>query len=125
MHLRVARHTDDLEKIRTFYIDVLGFELLGGFKDHDNYSGIFIGKTSSGWHLEFTQSDEKAKHSFDEDDILVLYPETKLEYNTLINSILNNDISFIDSKNIYWKENGKMILDPDGYRLVISHLKIR
>ena len=24
-----------------------------------------------------------------------------------------------------WNENGKMILDPDGYRILISDLKIR
>ncbi len=123
MKLRVARHTDDLEKIKAFYIDILEFELLGSFENHDNYDGIFIGKSDLHWHFEFTKSNKKAKHIFDEDDILVLYPVSILEYNKLISNLLNNNISTINSKNPYWDVNGKMFLDPDGYRIVISNLK--
>ena len=110
-------------KIKTFYTDVLGFELLGGFENHDNYDGIFIGKPNLDWHFEFTKSDKKANHFSDEDDILVLYPETILEYNILINNILRNNISIITSTNSYWNENGKMFCDPDGFRIIISNLK--
>ncbi|MES2543300.1 MAG: VOC family protein [Bacteroidota bacterium] len=123
MKLRVARHTDDLEKIKAFYIDILEFELLGSFENHDKYDGIFIGKSDLDWHFEFTKSNEKAKHIFDKDDLLVLYPVSILEYNKLINNLLNNNISTINSKNPYWDVNGKMFLDPDGYRIVISNLK--
>lgn len=123
MNLRVARHTNNLEKIKSFYIDILGFELLGSFKNHDNYDGIFIGKPDLDWHFEFTTSNEKANHSFDEDDILVLYPETILEYTILNNNILINNISILKSKNPYWNENGIMFLDPDGFRIIISNLR--
>ena len=125
MKFRVARHTNDLEKVRSFYIKILGFELLGSFENHNDYDGIFIGKRDSDWHLEFTKSNEKTNSQFDEDDLLVLYPETILEYNKLINNLLDNNISTIHSKNPYWNENGKMFLDPDNYRIVISHLKIK
>lgn len=43
MFLRVARHTNDLERIENFYVDILGFERLGGFQNHNNYDGVFIG----------------------------------------------------------------------------------
>ena len=124
MTLRVARHTNNLEKIEAFYIDILGFERLGGFQDHNGYDGVFIGKPNLNWHFEFTQSEEKAQHTFDEDDIIVLYPETILEYSVLIDSI-NKSVSFISSKNPYWNENGKMFLDPDGYRIVVSDFKAK
>lgn len=123
MTLRVARHTDDLERIKSFYIDILGFEVLGSFENHDSYDGIFIGKADSDWHLEFTQSDQKAKHISDEDDILVFYPKTISEYNLLINNLKEHNISSITSKNTYWNTNGKMFLDPDGFRIIISNLK--
>lgn len=123
MKLRVARHTDDLEKIKTFYIDVLGFELLGSFENHDNYDGIFIGKPNLDWHFEFTKSDKKANHFSDEDDILVLYPETNSEHKKLINSLISYNILTITSNNPYWNVNGKMFLDPDGFRIIISDLK--
>lgn len=123
MTLRVARHTDDLGKIENFYVNILGFELLGGFKNHNNYDGIFIGKSGLDWHFEFTQSHEKAKHSFDVDDVIVFYPKTILEYNELIDILLHNNISIITANNPFWNENGKMFQDPDGYRIVISPLK--
>lgn len=123
MTLRVARHTDNLEAIENFYINILGFERLGGFQNHNNYDGVFIGKTGLDWHFEFTQSETKANHIFDEDDIVVLYPSTTSEYNTLMSTILKNNISIIEAVNPYWNENGKMFLDPDGYRIVISPLK--
>jgi catechol 2,3-dioxygenase-like lactoylglutathione lyase family enzyme len=123
MFLRFARHTNNLKKIEDFYVDILGFELLGGFEKHNNYDGIFIGKSGLDWHFEFTQSDEKANHSFDEDDIIVLYPKTISNYNDLIHKLEHSNISTIEPVNPYWRENGKMIQDPDGYRIVISSLK--
>jgi catechol 2,3-dioxygenase-like lactoylglutathione lyase family enzyme len=123
MIFRFARHTNDLERIKSFYIDVLGFELLGSFENHEGYDGIFIGKPTLDWHLEFTKSNENVYHSFDEDDLLVFYPESISEYENLINRIAKNNIHFITPKNPYWKLNGKMIMDPDGYNIILSNLK--
>jgi catechol 2,3-dioxygenase-like lactoylglutathione lyase family enzyme len=129
MILRVARHTDNLQKIEDFYVNILGFERLGGFQNHNNYDGIFIGKPNLDWHFEFTKSNEKANHYFDEDDILVLYPETILEYDNLLNKISANHVSLVISKNPYWNNpqvsGGKMFLDPDGFRIIISPLKAK
>ena len=125
MKFRFARHTNNLEQIKSFYIDILGFESLGGFKNHNDYDGVFIGKSSENWHLEFTKSNEIVKFNFNEDDILVFYPETIAEYDFLIENINKNNIDFIESKNTYWSINGKMILDPDGYHIIISNLKAK
>lgn len=123
MFLRIARHTNNLEKIEDFYVNILGFERLGGFQNHNNYDGVFIGKTGLDWHFEFTQSETKADHKFDEDDIIVLYPDTIRKYNMLLESLLENDIPRITAINPYWNENGQMFQDPDGYRIVVSPLK--
>lgn len=123
MLLRVARHTNNLEKIEDFYVNILGFERLGGFQNHNNYDGVFIGKPDLDWHFEFTQSETKADHKFDEDDIIVLYPDTIKKYNMLLESLLENGITKITAINPYWNENGQMFQDPDGYRIVISPLK--
>jgi hypothetical protein len=123
MFLRVARHTNNLEAIENFYVDVLGFEQLGGFQNHNNYDGLFIGKSGLDWHFEFTQSDSKAKLNFDEEDVIVLYPKIISDYNDLINKLIHHNISTITAINPFWNENGKMIQDPDGYRIVISPLK--
>lgn len=124
MTFRFARHTNNLEQIKSFYIDILGFELLGGFENHNDYDGIFIGKSNENWHLEFTKSEEIVLFDFNEDDILVFYPNNKMEFDFIMNKIQLKKIEFVKAKNHYWNENGKMILDPDGYRIIISDLKI-
>ncbi|PIF34696.1 glyoxalase/bleomycin resistance protein/dioxygenase superfamily protein [Flavobacterium sp. 9] len=123
MFLRVARHTDDLERIVNFYVDILGFELLGDFQNHNNYDGIFVGKSGLDWHFEFTKSHEKANHTFDQDDVIVLYPKSIIDYDVLVSNLLHANISIVTASNPFWNENGKMFLDPDGYRIVISPLK--
>ena len=124
MKFRVARHTNDLDKIKIFYTTILGFEVLGGFENHASYDGLFLGKTNLDWHLEFTKSDETVDFNYNEDDILVFYPVTKDEFDSLIQNIQKQNITFIKAKNPYWNEKGKMILDPDGYQIVISNIKI-
>ena len=124
MTFRHARHTNNLEQLKTFYTEILGLEVLGSFENHNNYDGVFIGKPNENWHLEFTQTNEIVHHTFDEDDILVFYPNTNQEYELILEKIIKENIQFIEPKNPYWKENGKMILDPDGYRIIVSNLKI-
>jgi hypothetical protein len=125
MNFRFARHTNDLEIIKHFYTCVLGFDLSGSFENHDGYNGIFIGKPDSDWHLEFTQSNEIVTFKFNEDDLLVFYPDEINEYNSLINNIEKHNINFIEAKNSYWNKNGKMFLDPDGYGIIVSNLKCK
>jgi hypothetical protein len=52
MKVRFARHTNNLDAIKSFYIDVLGLDLLGGFENHNGYDGVFIGIPNTDWYLE-------------------------------------------------------------------------
>jgi catechol 2,3-dioxygenase-like lactoylglutathione lyase family enzyme len=123
MKFRFARHTNNLKKVKSFYTKVLGLELLGSFENHNGYDGIFIGKPNESWHIEFTKSIETVNHNFGEEDYLVFYPENESEYNSILERISENKIEFIESKNHYWNENGKIIFDPDGFGIIISNLK--
>jgi len=123
MTFRFARHTNDLEKIKSFYIHILGFELLGCFKNHNGYDGIFIGKSNENWHLEFTKSEETITFNFGDEDFLVFYPNCIEDYDRIIFSLNKNAIKRRPTKNPYWNENGKLFFDPDGYGIIISNLK--
>jgi len=120
LKLRLARHTNQLQKIKSFYIDVLGFELIGEFNDHDNYNGIFLSKDNSEWHLEFTESSIQANHKFDEDDLMVFYADSIKELNLIKRTLTNKGVNKIKAQNPYWNMNGFMLKDPDGYRIVFS-----
>jgi hypothetical protein len=119
MILRVARHTTHLQPLINFYTTILGLEITGDFKDHAGYNGVFIGGKNSGWHLEFTESSDVPEHIADEDDLLVFYVSAD-EYKGINGRMMDDNIKPTPSKNPYWNENGVSILDPDGFRVVIS-----
>jgi catechol 2,3-dioxygenase-like lactoylglutathione lyase family enzyme len=123
MILRVARHTTALQPVIDFYIDLLGFEVIGEFKNHDHYDGVFLGIKGTGWHLEFTVSDELPVHTADEDDLLVFYADNYEAYADLLRRAATLKIPELTPKNPYWLTNGTTLADPDGYRIVITYRK--
>jgi catechol 2,3-dioxygenase-like lactoylglutathione lyase family enzyme len=125
MEFRDARHTNNLKPIVDFYTNILGLKVLFSFENQNDYSGGFIGKPGLQWHLEFTTSINKAEHKFDVEDILVFYPTEMNEYDAVVKRINENGIEKIKAKNPFWDENGIMIIDPDGFRIIISNMKIK
>ncbi|MHA3788842.1 VOC family protein [Flavobacterium hauense] len=119
MKFRAARHTDNPDPITTFYTEILGLEILGSFKDHNGYDGVFIGQPRADWHLEFTTSAEPAHHQPDEDDLLVFYPASAAEYTTITARFAKHNIPTAEPKNPYWKVNGTLYKDPDGFGVMI------
>lgn len=119
MKLRVARHTANLQAITNFYTRLMGLRVLGDFKGHDGYDGVFIGLPDAGWHLEFTVSDELPVHQPDEDDLLVFYPDTIEQYQQLISRFKKEQIPEVEAKNPYWRQNGNTFADPDGYKVIV------
>lgn len=121
MKLRVARHTSNLSSLIHFYHDLLGMQVIGSFKDHSGYDGVFIGFKGESWHLEFTVSGEKPEHSPDEDDLLVFYISGEDKFNSLIEKLRMSGAETAVPKNLYWKGNGLMFRDPDGFGVMIVH----
>jgi hypothetical protein len=117
---RVARHTTNLLVIINFYTNNVGLEILGEFRDHNGYDGVFIGKKGNEWHLEFTVSHDMPNHRADEDDLLVFYATSVEEYNAIKQRFADNNIREEIAKNPYWNENGITFTDPDGFRVTIA-----
>jgi hypothetical protein len=56
---RVARPTNQLQKVIEFYRDGVGLKIIGSFEGHDEYDGIMLGlPDATSYHLEFTQHVE-------------------------------------------------------------------
>ena len=120
MRFRYARHTPNLDRITKFYTEIIGLSKLGDFQNHSHYDGVFLGFANSDWHLEFTSSNEKPQSYFDEDDALVFYFSSKDELEQKRSFLKRNGINTLKPKNPYWEENGIMIQDPDGYKVIFS-----
>jgi len=123
MELRIARHTRRLDEIVAFYSVILGFDVLGSFRGHDGYDGVFMGIEGLGWHLEFTSSAEAPSHYNDEDDLLVFYPSTMTQYNAIVGRLEGSRAIELVPKNPYWRINGKLFKDPDDFGIIISSLR--
>lgn len=120
MTFRYARHTNDLKSLIQFYTEILGFEKLGEFNNHENYNGFFLGLPNLDWHIEFTESNEQVNHQPDADDLLVFYLETEEALEELKIKIKEAEIPYEKSKNPYWTRNGIEIKDPDGFGVILT-----
>ncbi|WP_259068299.1 VOC family protein [Mucilaginibacter sp. X4EP1] len=120
MKLRIARYTTNLNRMIDFYGRILGLKILGEFKDHQQYDGVFLGIPGESWHLEFTVSGHPPLHQPDADDLLVFYTATVNEFTALKNKLIANGVKNVPPTNPYWAKNGITFQDPDGFRIVIS-----
>ena len=94
---------------------------MGEFKNHNHYDGVFLGMAGASWHLEFTVSDDPPVHIVDEDDLLVFYADNYEAYTDLLKRAAALKIPEIKPKNPYWLANGTTLVDPDGYRIVVTY----
>src|SRR5580700_3311831 len=72
-HLRVARATDHLDEVVSFYRDGLGFEVVGAFRDHEGFDGVMLGHAGAGYHLELTREHGAVAGRAPRDSLLVFY----------------------------------------------------
>ncbi|EAQ90539.1 hypothetical protein CHGG_02474 [Chaetomium globosum CBS 148.51] len=124
-HIRIARPTDDIDKLLPFYRDGLGFEILGSFDDHQGFDGVMLGHKSAGYHLEFTRSrGHVVGRAPTQDNLLIFYlPETD-SYARAVARMKESGFPAVASFNPYWDKCGKTFEDPDGYRVTQDLLRI-
>jgi catechol 2,3-dioxygenase-like lactoylglutathione lyase family enzyme len=119
--IRVARPTDQLEEVVGFYRDALGFEELGGFRDHAGYGGVFLGLPDERVHLEFTSHrDGSPCPAPTADNLLVLYADADgIEGLRARLAALGHEP--IEPENPYWATDVQSVTfaDPDGWRVVL------
>jgi catechol 2,3-dioxygenase-like lactoylglutathione lyase family enzyme len=116
MQLRVARHTDDLERLVAFYRDGVGLPEIGGFADHEGYDGVFLDVPGSGAHLELTTGGGHGATPAGPESLLVLYLEDDAAVAAVAARIGAEPVT---PANPYWQRNATTFADPDGHQLVL------
>ncbi len=121
-HLRIARPTNDLDRIVEIYRNGLGFELLGSFEDHAGFDGVMLGHPAAAYHLEFTrQRGHPAGGVPSPEDLLVFYVPDRGEWERVCARMVSAGFERVASHNPYWDESGATFADPDGYRVVLQN----
>lgn len=120
--IRIARPSLNLVLAEQFYCGVLGMTSLGHFENHDGFDGIMLGFPDAPYHLEFTRHrDSPVTPSSTAEDLFVFYIPSTVEWTTLIDRIEQSGHKPVASFNPYWDKQGRIYLDPDGYRIVIEN----
>ena len=119
--LRVARPSDDIDALLTFYRDGLGLDLLYRFEDHDGFDGIMLGSVGSPYHFEFTRSKgHSAGKAPTQDNLIVFYIADDEAWRRAVERMGAAGFTPVASFNPYWDREGRTFEDPDGYRVVLQ-----
>ena len=120
--LRVARPTDDLDRLLPFYVEGLGLDLLYRFEDHDGFDGVMIGRPGAPYHLEFTRAPgHAAGRAPTRDNLLVFYLPDGSAWQAAVDRMCAAGFAPVESFNPYWDRNGATFEDPDGYHVVLQN----
>lgn len=120
--IRIARPTDQLDEVVNFYERGLGLKRLTEFSGHRGYSGVILGLPGSQYHLEFTHhQDGSPCPAPTPDNLLVFYIPNKREIDKIVDRMSQMGYGVVEPENEYWKEKGKTIADPDGWRVVLMN----
>ncbi len=120
--LRVARPTDNIEKLKPFYIDGLGLRLLSEFSDHDGFSGVMIGAPDATYHFEFTHcAGHIAGSAPTQDNLIVFYLPDETAWTRAVMRMQQVGYDPVQSFNLYWDRLGRTFEDADGYRVVLQN----
>lgn len=123
--IRIARPVADLARAERFWVDGVGLGVLWRTQDDELGPGdhrlVMVGWPGAAWHLELVDDPGSAGSSLpSEEDLLVIYLGSAIEP-SLEDRLTAAGGRRVTSRNPYWDRWGVTFVDPDGYRLVLSH----
>ena len=116
MEVRVARHTERLDDAVAFYRDGIGLPVVGEFRGHDGYDGVFLAIPGTGAHLELTAGGDHGAPTPHPESLLVLYLGDEAAVARILARL---DDPPVAPANPYWARHGVTVEDPDGFRVVL------
>jgi len=121
-HLRIARPSRDLRASERFWVDGLGLEVLSrvGASAEGGHALLMVGWPAAGWHLELVADPDGATPAAPtEEDLLVLYLDGEVEA-SIVSRLVKAGGTRVGSRSPWWDDGGVTVMDPDGYRLVLT-----
>ncbi|WP_396189276.1 VOC family protein [Flavobacterium sp.] len=117
---RIARPTNNLKEVVSFYKNALGLEVIGSFENHEGYDGVMLGLPDKTYHLEFTQHIDKLPlPEPTKENLLIFYYDSPQEYEKVIKKFTQLGLEPVEPENPYWKNKSTTYEDPDKWRIVL------
>lgn len=121
--IRMARPSDNIDELKKFYIDGLGFQIISEF-DIDGYRGMILGHPHHDYHLEFIQEHGvRYGKAPSHEHLLVFYFSDKEAWQSTVTRMATIGASPVESYNPYWVKSGITYEDADGYRVVLQNAR--
>ena len=115
IQVRVARHTRRLDEVVAFYRDGVGLRVIGRFRNHAGYDGVFLEIPKTRAHLEFTSGGSHDPPEPNPESLLVFYVGDVAAMRAVAARL---PTSPVPPANPYWAK-ALTFPDPDGFRVVI------
>ena len=120
--LRIARPCRDLRASERFWVDGLGLEVL--FRADASAEGghalLMVGWPDAAWHLELVgDRGGETPAAPTEEDLLVLFCNGEVDEG-VVGRLVGAGGTKVAARHPYWDHGGVTIVDPDGYRLVLT-----
>ena len=120
--VRIARPTNQLDRVVGFYRDGLGLTEIYRFTGHDGYDGVMLGLPGTQYHLEFTQrAGDGPCLAPSKDNLIVFYIPDLAELERLERKLQALGYPEVPPENPYWLGQSVTISDPDGWRVVLCN----
>lgn len=122
-HLRIARPCRDLGRAERFWVEGLGLQVLyrTGADAEGGHTLLILGWPEATWHLELVgDPDGETPPSPTHEDLMVLYVGGPID-DEAVERLVSDGGERAPARNPYWDRWGVTVVDPDGYRLVLSH----
>lgn len=121
--IRIARPTTDLAAAERFYTRGLGLAVLfrcTGDPEEGTHDLLMLGPPGGTWHLELTVGTRDTVHpSPTPEDLLVLYLDAPVPQEAVDRAVESGG-TVVPAHNPYWDQGGVTLVDPDGYRVVLT-----
>lgn len=118
--IRIARATNDLDRIVSMYKKGLGLSVLGSFENHSGFDGVMLGSSMADYHFEFTYEQGKtAPFSNSPENLIVIYVPNLQEIEIIKKQMISAGFKVVKAHNPYWDNNGFTFEDFEGFRLVL------
>ncbi|MDE3838599.1 hypothetical protein C0966_04235 [Bacillus methanolicus] len=122
VQFRIARPTNQLDKLVEFYEKGVGLKKIGEFRNHEGYDGIMLGLPDYPYHLEFTQHETNTVlPTPTKEHLLVFYIPNRFERDKIAARIKAMGHQEVEPENPYWGRGGVTFEDPDGWRIVLMN----
>ena len=118
--IRIARPSRDLAAAERFWVEGFGLEVLHRADDtaQGGHALLMLGGLGQTWHLELVATHGDPAPAPTDEDLLVVYRGATVDDD--VERLVAAGGVRVRSRNPYWDEWGATVVDPDGYRLVLS-----